>query len=53
MEKSRYLLMKPASLLGILERAAAGEAPQELMFEILDIANNSEVNLKEDTDGTE
>lgn len=43
--------MKPESLLGILERAAAGESPEDIMFEVLDIATNSEVNLREEPDG--
>ncbi len=50
--KSRYLLVRPDALLRILERAAAGEDPQDIMFEVLDIAANAEVQLKpEDPDG--
>jgi hypothetical protein len=52
MERNRYLLMKPAALLALLERAEAGENSQDLMFEVLDVASNAEVQLKpEDTDG--
>lgn len=38
MYRHKYLLCLPSALLEMLERAHAGENPEDLMFEILDTA---------------
>ena len=51
----RFLIMSPPALLEIMERAAAGETPEDLMMEALDEALENQVNLQmeedEDDDG--
>lgn len=48
----RLLIVKPEALLDLLLRAEHGESAQDLMFEALDIAQETVVNMEvEETDG--
>ncbi len=49
----RLLIMTPPSFLTMLERAAQGEEPQDLMFEALDEALENQVNITIEEDDQE
>ena len=47
----RLLIIKPEAFMLWLERAHAGETPEDLMFEALDIAGDTVVNMEVEEDG--
>ena len=49
----RFLIMSPPAFLEMLERATAGETPEDLMMEALDEAMENQVNIKFQEDDPE